>query len=101
MRRKARELAFKALFEHAQGDVPLSEAWRHALAAYDYEGDEPLDQEGTEFAERLVRGYEDHAEEVDKILAETVEGWDFRRPTWRCCAWRPTRCSTKTPPLRR
>jgi len=79
MRRKARELAFKALFEHAQGDVPLSEAWRHALAAYDYEGDEPLDQEGTEFAERLVRGYQDHAEEVDRILAETVEGWDFNQ----------------------
>ncbi len=71
MRRKARELAFKVLFEHLQGDVPLEEAWRHAL-----EGEE-LGAEGLEFARRLVDGYARHADEVDRILAETVEGWDF------------------------
>jgi len=71
MRRRARELAFKVLFEHLQGDVPLEEAWRHAL-----EGEE-LDAEGRAFARRLVDGFARSAAEVDRILAETVEGWDF------------------------
>ncbi|GEM90893.1 transcription antitermination factor NusB [Oceanithermus desulfurans] len=71
MRRRARELAFKVLFEHLQGDVPLEEAWRHAL-----EGEE-LDEEGLAFARRLVDGFARRAAEVDRILAETVEGWDF------------------------
>ena len=75
MRRRARELAFKALFEHAQGGVPLAEAWQHALAAEE----PPLDEEGVEFADRLVFGYEKHAKEVDGVLAETVEGWDFNQ----------------------
>ncbi|WP_456446330.1 transcription antitermination factor NusB [Oceanithermus sp.] len=71
MRRRARELAFKVLFEHLQGDVPLEEAWRHAL-----EGEE-LDEEGRAFARRLVEGFARRAAEVDRTLAETVEGWDF------------------------
>ncbi|WP_293170635.1 transcription antitermination factor NusB [Oceanithermus sp.] len=79
MRRKARELAFRVLFEHAQGDVPLEEAWNHALAAMDETDDEPLDAEGRAFARRLVWGYADRADEVDRILAETVEGWDFNQ----------------------
>lgn len=73
MRRRARELAFKVLFEHLQGDVPLEEAWRHAL-----EGEE-IDAEGRAFARRLVDGYARRAAEVDRILSETVEGWDFNQ----------------------
>jgi len=78
MRRKARELAFRVLFEHAQGDVPLEEAWDHVLAAM-AEEEEPLDDEALAFARRLVWGYAKHADEVDRILAETVEGWDFNQ----------------------
>ncbi len=73
MRRKARELAFRVLFEHLQGDVPLEEAWRHALETSE------LDAEGRSFARRLVDGYADNAAEVDRTLAETVEGWDFNQ----------------------
>jgi N utilization substance protein B len=29
------------------------------------------------FARRLLLGYKAHQEEVDRILKETVEGWDF------------------------
>ncbi len=75
MRRKARELAFRALFEHAQGDVPLEEAWRHALA----EQEAPLDSEGLEFARKLLTGYEKRAARVDEALKLTVEGWDFNQ----------------------
>jgi len=73
MRRRARELAFKALFEHLVGGVPLEEAWEHAL---ELEPDPP-DPETLEFARRLVFGFDRHREEVDRALAETVSGWSF------------------------
>ena len=79
MLRRARELAFKALFAHTQGGVPLWEAFQHALSesleeeAYG----EVLDEEGVAFARRLLSGYTEHREEVDRVLRETVRGWDF------------------------
>ncbi len=72
-RRRARELAFKVLFEHLVGGVPLEEAWRHAL-----ELEEPSPDPATRaFAERLVEGFLRHRETVDRVLAETIEGWSF------------------------
>ncbi len=73
MRRRAREIAFKVLFEHLVGGVPLEEAWRHAL---ELEA-EPLDEETRAFARRLVDGYLTHREKVDEVLKETIEGWSF------------------------
>ncbi len=73
MRRKARELAFKVLFEHLVGGVPLADAWQHALELED----PPPDDATRAFAERLVDGFLRHREEVDRALAETVEGWSF------------------------
>ncbi|WP_038042692.1 transcription antitermination factor NusB [Thermus tengchongensis] len=80
MLRRARELAMRALFAHTQGGMDLEEAFRHALAEIGGEEDaygDPLDQEGVAFARRLLEGYKVHAEEVDRVLRETVEGWDF------------------------
>ncbi len=81
MRRKARELAFKVLFEHTLGAVPLEEAWRHATEGLVLEDDAPygdvLDVEGLRFARRLVEGYVAQAEAVDRALEETIEGWSF------------------------
>ncbi|AEB11569.1 transcription antitermination factor NusB [Marinithermus hydrothermalis] len=81
MRRKARELAFKVLFEHTLGAVPLEEAWRHATEGLVLEDDAPygdvLDVEGLTFARRLVEGYVAQAEAVDRALEETIEGWSF------------------------
>jgi len=80
MRRRARELAMRALFAHTQGGVDLEEALRHALEEMGGEEDpygDPLDEEGVAFARRLLLGYKAHQEEVDRILKETVEGWDF------------------------
>jgi N utilization substance protein B len=81
MRRKARELAFKVLFEHAVGGVPLDSAWQHATQAV--EPDEPgqdadlLDTDGLCFARRLVQGYQTQQETIDQILGATIEGWSF------------------------
>lgn len=81
MLRRARELAFKALFAHTQGGVPLWEAFQHALSesleAEEGLYGEALDEEGIAFAKRLLEGYARHQEEVDRVLRETVEGWDF------------------------
>ncbi|RIH84429.1 N utilization substance protein B [Meiothermus luteus] len=81
MRRKARELAFKVLFEHAVGGVPLEEAWQHALEAQAAEEGEleaePLDAESLAFADRLVRGYQAQQAAVDEALRSTIEGWSF------------------------
>ncbi|WP_018112236.1 transcription antitermination factor NusB [Thermus igniterrae] len=80
MLRRARELAMRALFAHTQGGVELEEAFRHALEEMGGEDDpygDPLDEEGVAFARRLLSGYRAHREEVDRVLKETVEGWDF------------------------
>ncbi len=80
MRRRARELAMRALFAHTLGEMPLAEAFRHALEEMGGEEDpygDPLDEEAKAFAWRLLQGYEAHREEVDRVLRETVEGWDF------------------------
>ncbi|GIW26522.1 transcription antitermination factor NusB [Meiothermus sp.] len=81
MRRKARELAFKVLFEHAVGGVSLEDAWRHATQ--EVEPDESdqdadaLDAEGLLFAHHLVQGYQARQDTIDQILAQTIEGWSF------------------------
>ncbi len=84
-RRKARELAFRTLFQAERGDEPLLEVWadvREDLAAQDVEDAEEaygdvLDQEGILFAERLLRNFAANREEVDARLEETLEGWTF------------------------
>ncbi|WP_299430870.1 transcription antitermination factor NusB [uncultured Meiothermus sp.] len=81
MRRKARELAFKVLFEHAVGRVSLEAAWQHATqdvepGEIDQDAD-VLDTEGLLFAQRLVQGYQTQQEAIDQILGATIEGWSF------------------------
>lgn len=80
MRRRARELAMRALFAHTQGGMDLEGALQHTLSAMGGEEDpygDPLDEEGVAFARRLLSGFKAHQEEVDRVLKETVEGWDF------------------------
>ncbi|PZA08081.1 MULTISPECIES: transcription antitermination factor NusB [unclassified Meiothermus] len=85
MRRKARELAFKVLFEHAVGGVSLEEAWEHVSQSQELEEgnsstegyDDLLDQGGLEFARRLLEGYQHREAEVDKVLGSTIQGWSF------------------------
>ena len=66
----------------ADKEGEIREAFQHALEEMGGEEEgyaEPLDQEGVAFARRLLSGYKAHQEEVDRVLEETVEGWDFRQ----------------------
>lgn len=84
-RRRARELAFRALFQSERGGEPLMGVWEgirddvteqapdEAEEAY---GD-PLGAEGLAFAERLLRAYDAHREGVDAQLSGVLEGWTF------------------------
>ncbi len=81
MRRKARELAFKVLFEHAVGGVSLEAAWQHATQDVEpdelEEGTDALDADGLAFAYRLVQGFQAQQETIDQALGSTIEGWSF------------------------
>ena len=85
-RRKARELAFRTLFQSERGGQSVLEAWEQVRAdlADDLEEDEAaygdvLDRSGLEFAERLVRTYDEHSAAVDAELEGVLEGWSFRQ----------------------
>lgn len=84
-RRRARELAFRTLFQAERGGTPVLDVWRQVreeLADADEEdtvdayGD-ALDREGIEFADQLVRDYSEHADEIDEKLLGSVKGWSF------------------------
>ncbi len=84
-RRRARELAFRALFGAARGDEPLLDTWTDIRAdlteqtpgeAEEAYG-EPLGADGLVFAERLVRTFAEHQSELDGQLSGVLEGWTF------------------------
>jgi N utilization substance protein B len=84
-RRRARELAFRALFQADRGGGDLDAVWRQVrgeVAERDEELGEDaygdvLDEGALAFAERLVHAYRDHREEVDDELSTLIEGWTF------------------------
>lgn len=83
-RRRARELAFRALFQADRGASKLDDVWlqiRSDAAATDDDVDgaygDLLDSEALDFAERLVHAYRDHREEIDDRLRALIEGWSF------------------------
>lgn len=83
-RRRARELAFRTLFQSERGDSPLLEVWHtvrsEALADNDDDDavyGEPLDLEGLDFAESLLKLFESHSAELEGDLESSVEGWTF------------------------
>lgn len=85
-RRKARELAFRTLFQAERGGQPILEAWQQVRAdiADDLEEEETaygdiLDRSGLEFAESLVNTYDRHAATIDAELESVLEGWSFRQ----------------------
>ena len=83
-RRRARELAFQALFQSERGGAPLTEVWAQTRADFSEElgetddvyGD-PLDQESLAFAERLLKAYAEHQSDIDARLEEVIRGWSF------------------------
>lgn len=88
-RRKARELAFRTLFQAERGDSPLLEVWEQlqvdlvtdstedeAADTQDAYGDQ-LDSEGISFAGSLLAAFADHKADIDARLEATLEGWTF------------------------
>ena len=95
-RRRAREFAFRVLFEAEQGKSYVEDVFEHALADVGRRGVEtaratragraadtddgygdPLDAEGVAFARRLVHSYDEHRYDVDQTLERVIEGWTF------------------------
>ena len=81
-RRRAREIAFQALFQAERGASPVLDAWRELRAELAEEVDEdgygePLEREDLEFAERLVRAFAERKAAIDAELVEVVKGWTF------------------------
>lgn len=85
-RRKARELAFRTLFQAERGGTPLLDVWAQVVleqrAALQQVGDadvyeDALDPEGLAFAERLVRAFAEHKTEIDGRLEQVIRGWSF------------------------
>lgn len=85
-RRRARELAFRTLFQSERGASPLLEVWHtvrsEALELDDEAEDEsaygePLDTEGLDFAEELLKLFETNRSSIDAELTRAVEGWTF------------------------
>lgn len=85
-RRRARELAFRALFQADRGGADLDDTWRQVradLAETGVEGAEedaygdPLDAEALAFASRLVHAFRDHQKAIDDELGELIQGWSF------------------------
>lgn len=97
VRRRARELAFRVLFESEQGNGTISDAWDHAMTEFaprdadsstrevrkdartrdDDASSDALDAEGIAFAHRLVLGFDDKRYDVDQTLERVIEGWTF------------------------
>lgn len=81
-RRRAREVAFQALFQADRGATPVLDAWLELRAELAEEPeDEPyadaLGREDVEFAERLVRAFDAHRVAIDLDLTELIQGWSF------------------------
>lgn len=70
-RKTARENAFYAAFSATFGGMDIAE-----VIADSRENDEnPVD----EFGESLIKGYFDHAQEIDSLIEEHLKGWTMDR----------------------
>ncbi|MEX2502738.1 MAG: transcription antitermination factor NusB [Trueperaceae bacterium] len=85
-RRRARELAFRALFQADRGGADLDTVWHQVRADLGEGGDlgeeaygDVLDADGVAFADSLVRAFREHREEVDAELTDLIEGWSFQQ----------------------
>jgi len=83
--RRARELAFRTLFQAERGSEDLLTVWAGVradlaeeaeLAEDDPYGD-PLDRDALELADLLLRAYAADRPRVDELLEENITGWTF------------------------
>lgn len=85
-RRKARELAFRTLFQAERSDSDLLDVWEQVrvdlVENEDTEDDaygDRLDAESIAFANRLVKAFAEHQDDLDATLSDAIEGWSFKQ----------------------
>ena len=85
-RRKARELAFRTLFQAERSDSDLLDVWEQVRVDLseneDTEDDaygDRLDTESIAFANRLVKAFAEHQSDLDVVLDSAIEGWSFKQ----------------------
>jgi transcription antitermination protein NusB len=80
-RRRARELAFQALFQAERGGSDVLAVWDELRAELVLDDDDAygddLDAETVLLAERLVRAFAERREGIDGELEGLIEGWTF------------------------
>lgn len=85
-RQRARELAFRTLFQSERGAEPLLEVWRNVRIEVAEEAAESpedavyggaLGLDDLAFAEGLLQAFAEHREELDARLAAAITGWSF------------------------
>jgi N utilization substance protein B len=74
-RRRARELAFRTVYQADLLGDPVGEAWARARDAEP----EPLADDSRELVEDIVRALERRGGEIDGLIAEAAEHWEFDR----------------------
>ncbi|CAN5741476.1 transcription antitermination factor NusB [soil metagenome] len=81
-RRRARELAFQALFQAARGGSDVLDVWEEVRSEAVAEEEDPtygeeLDADTLALADLLVRAFDADRDEIDIELAGLIEGWSF------------------------
>jgi len=80
-RRRARELAFQALFQAERGGIDVLEVWDEVRAELVLDEDDAygdgIDAETVQLAEQLVRTFAAARSEIDAELEALIEGWTF------------------------
>jgi transcription antitermination protein NusB len=72
-RRKAREVAMRALYELEIGHMPLAMVLKENLGAAE------LPEDLHAFASLLITGVREHQAAIDDLLAKVITDWDFDR----------------------
>jgi len=77
VRHRAREAALQMLYQWEVGRTSAHEA----IATYwpSRDPDDPMPEEGREFAGNLVRGTIGRVDEIDKLLAANAQNWRLER----------------------
>ena len=83
-RRKARELAFRVLFQAERGGASIADVWsqvRDDLGSDQLDNGygDALDAESLAFAGTLIAAFDRHHEAIDQELDGLIEGWSFNQ----------------------
>jgi len=80
-RRRARELAFQAMFQAERGGFDVLDVWDELRTELVLDDDdaygEGIDAETVQLAERLVRTFAEQRGAIDAELERLIEGWTF------------------------